>query len=112
MTMTVHEFRPRLGDRIMFARRQADLTQEELADQLDGYSSSDVSRWEKGRREPKLSILSRIADVCRAPWLLDLREVADPSEPAGREGHAGNHSDQGFSPGSCLRKSAGQPIAA
>ncbi len=64
----------------MYARRQADLSQIELAAKL-GVSSSDVSRWEKGRRQPRLSMLQRIAEVCAAPWLLDLSNVSDLGEP-------------------------------
>jgi transcriptional regulator with XRE-family HTH domain len=48
---------------IQDARRAAGLTQAELADRLRT-TQSVVSRWERGRDEPRLSTLDRIMRAC------------------------------------------------
>ena len=55
-----------IGERIKAARKQAGLTQQELADKLD-VSYVGVSQWESGRRNPKQQTLSRIAQVLDIP---------------------------------------------
>ena len=54
------------GERIKEARKQAGLTQQELADKLE-ISSVAVSRWERGERNPKLETLKKIAAAIDAP---------------------------------------------
>lgn len=48
-------------------RDQADLKLEELADVV-GISVSQLSRFETGDREPRVSELLRIADALKTPW--------------------------------------------
>lgn len=55
-----------IGERIKAARKQAGMTQQELADKLN-VSYVGVSQWESGRRNPKQGTLSRIADVLDIP---------------------------------------------
>ena len=55
-----------VGERIRTARKQAGMTQRELADKLE-ISYVGVSQWESGRRNPKESTLARIADVLDVP---------------------------------------------
>lgn len=54
------------GERIKAARKQAGMTQQELAEKLE-ISFVGVSQWESGRRNPKESTLARIADVLDVP---------------------------------------------
>ena len=51
------------GELIREARRRAGLTQSELAGRA-GTTQSAVSRWERGRAEPGLDTLRRLAEVC------------------------------------------------
>lgn len=57
---------------ISWARRQASLTQAELADQL-GTTQSAVSRWERGHDEPRWSTFAAILRACglRASVVVD-----------------------------------------
>lgn len=55
-----------IGERIKAARKQAGLTQQELADKLK-VSYVGVSQWESGRRNPKQQTLSHIAEVLDIP---------------------------------------------
>lgn len=54
------------GERIKAARKQAGMTQQELAEKLE-ISYVGVSQWESGRRNPKESTLAKIADVLDVP---------------------------------------------
>ena len=62
-------------------RIMAELTQEELAEELD-VSTSTVNRWENGERSPHLKMLSKIAEVlkCEVSSL-----VSDPPQPSDRK---------------------------
>lgn len=71
------------GERIKAARKQAGMTQQELAEKLE-ISFVGVSQWESGRRNPKESTLARIADVLDVPLgyltgsgFRDKAEIAD-----------------------------------
>lgn len=55
-----------VGERVKAARKQAGMTQGELAERL-GISYVGVSQWESGRRNPKGSTLERIAEVLDVP---------------------------------------------
>jgi transcriptional regulator with XRE-family HTH domain len=68
-----------LGDVLLLARRRADLTQKQLADDL-GVSAPDVSRWERNRRLPRLSHLIRVAEITGDDAVLDLRGLRDLGE--------------------------------
>jgi transcriptional regulator with XRE-family HTH domain len=52
-----------VADLIRSAREEAQLTQAALADRI-GTKQSVVSRWERGRDEPRLSTLVRIMHAC------------------------------------------------
>lgn len=51
-----------IGDNIRSHRRQADMTQEQLADKL-GVSYQSVSRWENGSTYPDMELLPAIAKI-------------------------------------------------
>jgi transcriptional regulator with XRE-family HTH domain len=51
-----------LGARIAAARRAAGLTQQELA-ALIGSDTGTVSRWERGRRNPRKTTILAVASV-------------------------------------------------
>ena len=55
-----------IGERIKAARKQAGMTQQELADRL-GISYVGISNWESGKRKPKQETLERIAAVLDVP---------------------------------------------
>src|SRR5262249_37361595 len=72
-----------IGRNIVRARADAGLTQEQLADQL-GADRTQVSQWERGRRQPSWSYLIAIADALGhtgdLSWLLH-EEPAPASAP-------------------------------
>lgn len=51
-----------LARRIALARKIAGLTQEQLGE-LVGSPKESISEWERGLREPRVGVLSRIADA-------------------------------------------------
>ena len=53
-----------LGQNIKKLRRNADMTQEELAEMLS-ISSQAVSRWEVGTAMPDISLLPSLGNFCR-----------------------------------------------
>jgi transcriptional regulator with XRE-family HTH domain len=55
-----------VGSRIRFYRRLRDLSQLELASRLR-MAASQLSRYEKGHTQPRLSVLARIARVLDVP---------------------------------------------
>lgn len=67
----------RLGAAIADARRQAGLTQDELA-QRAGKQQADISRIENGRNEPTLQTLANFARILRIdPVLLAAQAFRD-----------------------------------
>ncbi len=68
-----------LGDKIKMLREEKGLSQDELAIAA-GTTKATVSRYENGLRQPKLDILSRIAQVLDANVeLLDLsKDIGEP----------------------------------
>lgn len=57
--------RPIWADRLRLAREAAGLTQQQLADRLDGVGASRLGNYETGFREPDLDTLRRIArELC------------------------------------------------
>ena len=55
------------GERIRAARKNANMTQAELAQKL-GISYVGVSQWENGLRQPKYETLKKIADAIGVEW--------------------------------------------
>lgn len=51
-----------IGSKIKKAREEAGLTQGELGEKIGGYSGMAISYFEKGEREIKVELLSKIAD--------------------------------------------------
>ncbi len=72
-----------LGQRIRHFRTSADLTLGELGDAV-GVSASQLSLMENGKREPRLSLLTAIAEHLRIP-LSSLLDDAPPSPRAALE---------------------------
>ena len=62
--------------RLLRARRQAGLTQANLAQQL-GVSPSRVSEWERGRHEPRADVLIRWEAICEKWAVVYEREEED-----------------------------------
>lgn len=69
-----------LGRAIRRARKEADLTQEQLADLAD-IDQAKVSRYENGVNEPPLGAILRIDDACKQPRGYVLRIAALINEP-------------------------------
>jgi transcriptional regulator with XRE-family HTH domain len=67
-----------LGDRLRRKRRENSLTQEELA-HLSDVSQVMIAKTEQGRRQPRLSVLAKLADALDVPLseLLDNRPRLD-----------------------------------
>lgn len=57
----------KVGNRISEARKQAALTQEQLADQI-GVSVQAVSKWENGHNLPDIENLMLIAEITNKPY--------------------------------------------
>lgn len=51
-----------IGSRIKKAREEAGMTQGELGELIGGYSAMAISYFEKGEREIKIDLLSKIAE--------------------------------------------------
>jgi transcriptional regulator with XRE-family HTH domain len=67
-----------LGDRLRKKRRDSSLTQDELAG-ISGVSQEMIAKIEQGRRQPRLTILSRLANALDIPLseLVDVRPRLD-----------------------------------
>jgi transcriptional regulator with XRE-family HTH domain len=67
-----------LGDRLRRKRRESSLTQEELAS-ISGVSQVMVAKIEQGRRQPRLTVLTRLANALDIPLseLVDKRPRLD-----------------------------------
>lgn len=81
-------------DLLREARSRSGLTQVELARRA-GLTQSVISDYERGRREPSLSMLSRLVAASGLDLTVDLVEPASPSPRAGgpRE-HVARHRDE------------------
>jgi len=66
-----------LGNRLRAARLHAGLSQETVAHQA-GCSARSVTRWETGKCDPGIVMLSQLAEICRVslPWLLSAGNAA------------------------------------
>nr|WP_272925237.1 helix-turn-helix transcriptional regulator [Streptomyces sp. SID4950] len=78
-----------IGERIRTVRRHRKMTQEQVAHAI-GADRRSVVRWERGQRDPALSMLVQIADVLDVPLALlvddtleiDLTVATRDSRPA------------------------------
>lgn len=66
------------GERIKKARKNAGMTQKELADAL-GVDESYISQYETGRRSPKLQTMHKLAEALKlsSPALLMFDPITD-----------------------------------
>ncbi|RCL01983.1 MAG: putative transcriptional regulator [Candidatus Tokpelaia sp. JSC189] len=66
----------KLSERIKQARKDARLTQDQMAEQL-GITKGAVSQWEAGKTKPRNGTLKKIAKITGKPvvWLMDLNDV-------------------------------------
>lgn len=55
-----------LGERIVIHRRRRHISAKELANRL-GVSSSTMSQWERGRREPDYKTIMKIREILEVP---------------------------------------------
>lgn len=68
----------RCGDRIAALREKSKLTQEELAAKI-GISRASLSHYEKNRRDPDYTVLTRLADFFRVSVDYMLGRSDDPT---------------------------------
>ena len=54
----------KLGDLVKKARTEKGLTQAALAEKVDGLTASDVSKIERGEKEPAQDVLGQRKDCC------------------------------------------------
>ena len=64
--MTEQELRPVVARNIAACRRQAGLTQAELAERMN-YSDKTISKWERAEGMPDLAAACRLAEIFRIP---------------------------------------------
>ena len=69
-----------IGSYIAHKRREQNLTQEQLAQQL-GVSNKTISKWENGKCMPDYSIIQRLCEAIHVslPELMDGEDAADSS---------------------------------
>ena len=69
-----------IGGYIARKRKEQNLTQEQLAQQL-GVSNKTISKWENGKCMPDYSIIQRLCDAIRVtlPELMDGEDAAEDS---------------------------------
>lgn len=72
----------KIGMNISEARKQALLTQEELAEKV-GVSVQAVSKWENGRNLPDIENLMLIAEITKKPYSFFLNTESDDAENTG-----------------------------
>ena len=73
-TTPLHSLRP--GALVRTARREAGLTQRELAERV-GTTQSAIARWEAGAESPRLDTLSSLLRACGIEGDLTLRRHDD-----------------------------------
>lgn len=67
-----------IGDRILGLRKELNLSQKELAENV-GITEASLSRYENNLREPRAEIIIRLADAlnCSTDYLLGKTDVKD-----------------------------------
>ena len=74
-------------NRIKFLREEVGMTQQELADKLNG-AKSTVAMYEKGDRKPSLEVLIKLSEIfdCSIDYILcktDIRNSEEIDDPIG-----------------------------
>lgn len=82
------------SENLKYLRKSTQFTQKKLADYL-GLSANTVCEWEKGRSEPSISTIKKMADIfdVSADYLLGLEDefgTRIPAVPAGAAGAMGD----------------------
>lgn len=104
----------KLGDRIRMARKNAGLTQAELAEKI-GKAFGSINNYERGHRLPDAQVLKNICEITGANpgWLLtgeekqttEARESVAPPRKTGRSSRSNTRTAPG-------RRAAPTPITA
>lgn len=68
-------------NRIKFLREELNMTQQELADKLDG-AKSTVAMYEKGDRKPSMEILLKLSEIfnCSIDYILGKSDIRNPEK--------------------------------
>lgn len=68
-------------NRIKFLREEQKMTQQELANKIDGAKSS-IAMYEKGDRKPSLEILVKLSEIfnCSIDYILCKSDIRNPEE--------------------------------
>ncbi len=68
-------------NRIKFLREELNMTQQELANKLNG-AKSTVAMYEKGDRKPSMEILLKLSDIfdCSIDYILGKSNIKNPEE--------------------------------
>ena len=74
-------------NRIKFLREELNMTQQELADKLEG-AKSTIAMYEKGDRKPSLEVLVKLSEIfnCSIDYILcktDMRNPEQQEDPLG-----------------------------
>lgn len=66
-------------NRIKFLREELNMTQQELADKLDG-AKSTVAMYEKGDRKPSMEVLLKLSEIfdCSIDYILGKSNIRNP----------------------------------
>ena len=68
-------------NRIKFLREELNMTQQELADKLDG-AKSTIAMYEKGDRKPSLEVLVKLSEIfnCSIDYILCKTDIRNPQQ--------------------------------
>lgn len=68
-------------NKIKHLREELNMTQQELADKLEG-AKSTIAMYEKGDRKPSLEVLVRLSEIfnCSIDYLLGKTDIRKPIE--------------------------------
>lgn len=68
-------------NRIKFLREELNMTQQELADKING-AKSTIAMYEKGDRKPSMEVLISLSEIfnCSIDYLLGKSEIRNPEE--------------------------------
>lgn len=68
-------------NRIKILREELNMTQQELADKLDG-AKSTVAMYEKGDRKPSMEVLLKLSEIfdCSIDYILGKSDIRNPED--------------------------------